>query len=408
MAKNNNQENKLIGSDLVFTRYLYVKDEVCISLLVSILNKSDDAIFWAYELFYSGFKTELLKLIWKIYYDFFATLNPTFEQYLLKKHKELLVENKEDNNEDNNEDKDKDKLISSLIQDLLFRPFNTDVFLLRNAVENFEMDIIYHHNAEIITDTTETSINMTQWIKNSDYRSISQWIFNVNNSINIVDIYNICLDIFLENGLKLTKSKLAKEFVSILKSNTNHKIILLAKIMCLFSKKAELKKGKSIYINVEPEDIIPYETICGSKELKHYKILEKATICGIDELKHLSLFKLKRSNYNLQEKYWYNWEYHASFSPLWSQRITKFGGYIDYTKQKVVFKEEPDDELMQQFYGLYGLEPDEQLLSVQQKNIQKIEKKYDWKWFNNKYKRNGLFEIYEEELEEFDESGLIY
>ena len=408
MAKNNNQENKLVGSDLVFTRYLYVKDEVCISLLVSILNKSDDAIFWAYELFYSGFKTELLKLIWKIYYDFFATLNPTFEQYLLKKHKELLVENKEDNNEDNNEDKDRDKLISSLIQDLLFRPFNTDVFLLRNASENFEMDIIYHHNAEIITDTTETSINMTQWIKNSDYRSISQWIFNVNNSINIVDIYNICLDIFLENGLKLTKSKLAKEFVSILKSNTNHKIILLAKIMCLFSKKAELKKGKSIYINVEPEDIIPYETICGSKELKHYKILEKATICGIDELKHLSLFKLKRSNYNLQEKYWYNWEYHASFSPLWSQRITKFGGFIDYTKQKVIFKEEPDDELMQQFYGLYGLEPDEQLLSVQQKNIQKIEKKYDWKWFNNKYKRNGLFEIYEEELEEFDESGLIY
>ena len=399
MAKNNNQENKLIGSDLVFTRYLYVKDEVRISLLVSILNKSDDAIFWAYELYYSGFKTELLNLIWKIYYDFFATLNPTFEQYLLKKHKELLVENKEDHNEN------KDKSISSLIQDLLFRPFNTDVFFLRNAVENFEMDIIYHHGAK---DTTETVINMTHWIKNNDYRSISQWIFNVNNSINIVDIYNICLDIFFENELKLTKGKLAKEFVSILKTNTNHKIILLAKIMCLFSKKAELKKGKSIYINVEPEDIILYETICGSKEIKHYKILEKATICGIDELKHLSLFKLKRSNYNLQEKYWYNWEYHASFSPLWSQRITKYGGFIDYTKQKVVFKEEPDDELMQQFYGLYGLEPDEQLLSVQQKSIQKIEKKYDWKWFNDKYKRNGLFDIYEEELEEFDESGLIY
>ena len=404
MAKNNNQENKLIGSDLVFTRYLYVKDEVRISLLVSILNKSDDAIFWAYELYYSGFKTELLNLIWKIYYDFFATLNPTFEQYLLKKYKELFIEDK--NKEDHNEDKN--RLISSLIQDLLFRPFNTDVFFLRNASENFEMDIAYHHGAEIITDIGETSINMTQWIKNSDYRSIAQWIFNVNNSINIVDIYNICLDIFFENELKLTKSKLAKEFVSILKTNTNHKIILLAKIMCLFSKKAELKKGKSIYINVEPEDIIPYETICGSKELKHYKILEKATICGIDELKHLSLFKLKRSNYNLQEKYWYNWEYHAYFSPLWSQRITKYGGFIDYTKQKVVFKEEPDDELMQQFYGLYGLEPDEQLLSVQQKSIQKIEKKYDWKWFNDKYKRNGLFEIYEEELEEFDEGGLIY
>ena len=70
-------------SDLIFTRYLYIKDEVQISLLVSILNKNDDAIFWAYELYYSGFKKELLNIIWKIYYDFFVTLNPTFEIYLL-------------------------------------------------------------------------------------------------------------------------------------------------------------------------------------------------------------------------------------------------------------------------------------------------------------------------------------
>jgi hypothetical protein len=40
----------LPNSGLVFTRYLYIKDEVKIALLISILNKSDDAIFWAYEL----------------------------------------------------------------------------------------------------------------------------------------------------------------------------------------------------------------------------------------------------------------------------------------------------------------------------------------------------------------------
>jgi len=75
----------LPGSDLVFTQYLYIKEEVRIALLVSILNKSNDAIFWAYELYHSGFKYELLNLIWKIYYDFFATLNPAYEAYLLKK-----------------------------------------------------------------------------------------------------------------------------------------------------------------------------------------------------------------------------------------------------------------------------------------------------------------------------------
>ena len=63
---------------------------------------------------------------------------------------------------------------------------------------------------------------------------------------------------------------------------------------------------------------------------------------------------------------------------------------------------------MQQFYGLYGLEPDEQTQLVQQKIIPKIEKKYDWKWFKNKYKNNGLLEVDDEELDEFDESGLIY
>jgi hypothetical protein len=381
-------------SDLIFTRYLYVKDEVCIALLVSILNKSEDAIFWAYELYYSGFKNELFALIWKIYYDFFATLNPTFEAYLLKKHKEWLLA-----------PEDQIRVVSSIIQDLLFRPFNADVFLLRNAVENFDIDISYDDIAEKITDTTEIRHNLTQWVKINDYRSIVQWIFNINkNVISVVDIYNICLDIFHEKDVKMTKTKLAKfDFI-----NINPNVILLSKIMCLFSKKENLKKGRSIYINVEPEDIVPYETIGVSSDLKHYQILEKATICGIDDFNHLSLFKLKRSKYNLKEKYWYNWEYHASFSPIWFQRIKQFGGEHDFIKKKIIFKEEPDDDLMQEFYGLYGLEPDEQKKNVQEKNIKKIEKVHNWKWFNDKYRKNGLFEIYEEELEEFDNDGLIY
>ena len=34
----------------IFTRYLYIKDEVKLTLLTSILNKSEKSIFWAYEL----------------------------------------------------------------------------------------------------------------------------------------------------------------------------------------------------------------------------------------------------------------------------------------------------------------------------------------------------------------------
>jgi len=387
----------LPGSDLVFTQYLYIKDEVRIALLVSILNKNEDAIFWAFELYNSGFINELLNLIWKIYYDFFSTLNPAYESYLIKKHKELIK----------NDTPDK-RIVSSIIQDLLFRPFNSDVFMLRNICENFEIDMEYHHGSKKITHIDEAKHNLIQWVSNEDLRSIAQWILNLNKDvIKIVDIYNICLDLF-DKELKLTKNKLQKEFDSAIRLNINENVILLAKILQLFSRKAGLKKGKSIYINVEPEDIIPYEPIVSSKEIKHYNILEKAYMCGIDDLKHLSLFKLTRNKYKIQEEYWYRWEYHASFSPIWSKRIRKFGGYPDFKKQKVIFKEEPNDDLMQEFYSLYGLEPDEQIEKIQNKSIPQIEKIYNWCWFNEQYKKNGLFQVYEEELEELDNEGLKY
>jgi hypothetical protein len=382
------------GSDLVFTRYLYIKEEVRIALLVSILNKSDDAIFWGYELYYSGFKDEFFNLIWKIYYDFFATLNPAFEVYLLKKHKEWLRENDS-----------QDKLVSSIIQTLLFRPFNTDMFILRNICEKFDIDISY---IKEITNIDDLKDNMIQWVSNKDLRSIAQWILNVNqNKIKLVDVYDICLDIFNNP----TKCKLMNKFVSALSAltlNINPNIMLLSKIITLLSDKAELKKGKNFYISVDPEDIIQYKTIVGNNDILAYQILKKACICGINDFKHLSLFKLTRNKYNLQETYWYHWEYYVSFSPIWLKRIKQFGGYRDYSNRQLLFVKKPDDILLQEFYKLYGLEPDEQSLDIQNKSIQPIEKIYDWKWFNNKYKKNGIFEIYEEELEEFNIDGLTY
>ena len=142
---------KLPGANLVFTRYLYIKDEVKTALLLSILNKSDDAIFWAYELYYSGFKNELYALIWKIYYDFFATLNPSFSVYLSKKF--------------SNKDMIEDRLISSIIQNLIIRAFNTDVFLLRTISELFEAD-------------AEESVSLECRLDNKDYRGLAQDILN--------------------------------------------------------------------------------------------------------------------------------------------------------------------------------------------------------------------------------------
>ena len=171
-------------SDLIFTRYLYIKDEVRIALLVSILNKRDDAIFWAFELYYSGFKYELIELIWKIYYDFFATLNPSYEAYLLKQCKLFCSDNNET----------QQILVSSIIQDLLFRPCNMDIFIIRNIYELFENDITYHKDITEIKCLDDLYKNMIYWLNNNDLRSMIEWILNINiNTIKHEQIYNICL-----------------------------------------------------------------------------------------------------------------------------------------------------------------------------------------------------------------------
>ena len=77
-----------------FTRYLYLKEEVEVAMLMSLLHGDKErALFWAYELYYSGLVDALLLSLWRIYYEFYAMLNPALETYLKKKQKEVASNN---------------------------------------------------------------------------------------------------------------------------------------------------------------------------------------------------------------------------------------------------------------------------------------------------------------------------
>jgi hypothetical protein len=393
----------LPGSNIIFTRYLYLKDEVKLALLISLLKKSDDAIFWAYELYYSGFKMELIEFIWKIYYEFFATLNPSFEAYLLNK----FSKNKQITD---------DKLVSAIIQDLLIRPFNTDVFFLNIICRTFEIECNYKNkniNGNINGNTKKTKIMSTNdlleqlmlWIDAHDYKSIAQFILhdkklskNSNPDFTNEYIYGYVIDAFDKlYGLNMAKKRLLKEFNNGDKSD----LVLLTKIMTLFSIKEKLIKGKNFYITINPEDIIQYETIEVTKDgVRAYRILQTACICGIDDLKHLALFKLERDKVeNLVDLYNNHWLYHAAFSPVWFNRIKEHMGYVDYKNQNVEFV---DEDQCQLFYSKYGYEPDEQPTNVKEKSIMEIEIATDWETFYSKFGQNRLFKLDEDELTELN------
>ena len=82
-------EREQTKSDMIYTRYLYIYQEVKCSLLFAILDKNrDEALFWAYELYYSGFQKQLVQFIIKIYTDFYSENNPKLGKFLEKQNRE--------------------------------------------------------------------------------------------------------------------------------------------------------------------------------------------------------------------------------------------------------------------------------------------------------------------------------
>jgi hypothetical protein len=264
------------------TRYLYNEAQVKYALCVSILHKSDDAIYWAYELYYSGIKKkEFFDLIFYIYYNFFALLNPSFETYLIKKCKELTNKNV--------------KLVSAIIQNFLIRPFNYVVF-------------------------------QTQKIEVEEEKE---------------------------------KLLLCKENPYISKELETTRLI--SKILGIANQE---KKGKNFYVIVQDEEVVQYETIKVNEKIRNYKILKYACICDINICEPL-IESIKPQNELTKDEYLYilnyHWLYYASFTPIWKQRIIKYGGIINHELKNVVF---PDEDNEEKFRTKYDYEPEEQPLNI--------------------------------------------
>jgi hypothetical protein len=349
-----------MSKDFIFTRYLYEKQKVECALMLSLLHKNEEeALFWAYELYHSGFEIELVNLLWKIYYDFYASLNPSFETYLLKKTKEFTnSKTKEERN------------LAAIIQNLLIRPFNLDVFMLSQIQNNFEIPVppinILLNILKETFDNETKEINVDSLL----YYVFAHHLEDQSESEKLEEVAN-----YLGQPLTVTTQKMDK----IIKSNTivPHKIILLAKILHLYGLKKNVKMGKKLYLYVEPEEVIMYETIqvdLTRKEnqliskLPAYKILPLAAIYSINSTQKLGVFS--HLNLDLRKAYLDDWLYYASKSPIWLDRILRYGGKVNNITIQVEFSNE---DLEEDFYNNYGYEPDEQSREVQEKSIQTLQ-----------------------------------
>jgi hypothetical protein len=77
----------IIQPSLAFTRHLYQMVEVKQSLFLALLDHNpDEALFWTYELYNSGFETEVYNYILMIYITIYKKFNPSLHTYIDAKH----------------------------------------------------------------------------------------------------------------------------------------------------------------------------------------------------------------------------------------------------------------------------------------------------------------------------------
>lgn len=389
-----------MNKEIQFTRYLYEKDEVKLALVLCILNKKEEAIFWAYELYYSEFKTELVAVFWSLYYDFYYTQNPSFEKYLqtkLKNHLEL--------------DLNSENYISMIVNNFMIRPHNMDIFILKQVINicDFDNSDIQEYNTN--GDFEFIRAELVSVLSNKDFMMLAALILTDIKEQHLLEAFKVILDYFATVvGLKFDSKKIVMEYEKYLGNNyqrNNKRIMILARTIHYFVLVNNKKLGKNIYVHIEAEDIIMHENISadlkendkGRAILPARKILPLAKVYSIDVDNYLSLFELKREKQDIKTAYYYNWLYHASFSPLWKSRIAKYNGYVDAENKLIVFDEEID---FQNFYDEYGYEPDEQSENVENKTIQDIKKERTWLSFYNIHKNSGIVEIEEDILTDID------
>jgi hypothetical protein len=375
-----------------FTRYLYEKEEVKISLITSILNKKEeDALFWAFELFYSGFTSELTELIWDLYYNFYATMNPGFEKYLSVKMRIQTTTECDDNDA---------KLLASLITNFMIRPHTIDVFILRQMVKQYDFDINTQDISEIVN-----------LLEADDFVMLAYLVMNTGEEPKLWEIHLSIIEYFKKMGLTLNckhEVDSYKKITSVLENIINKQTVLLSRIIHYSVLMKKIPLGKNLFIQVDLSEIIMYETVEPIFEpregellptLPAYKILPMASKLRIDEYNYLSLFQLKREKLDIVDAYRSNWEYHASFSPLWQERIKLYNGIIEHDRKKVTFS---DDDDLENFYENYGLEPDEQKKETQEKTIQKVKQERTWLSFYNEHKNKGIVVLEEDYLKDMD------
>jgi len=365
------ENNKYEG--LVFTRLLYPKDEVVTSIWECFENKVDyeETLFWCYELYISGFEEDTLQILFALYFCYVSFHNKDLltelDELYLKWKVETICE-------------EKSKCVHLFLQKIYNQKYSN---LVKNLLDTYR-ETSKHGKVTLFKG------KKPRWLE--DYDSNSRSLLHSISKQNIQNISHF-LKIKEEKSDELEKIELALNQYT--NANENEyltskyfqgtMITIIANIYPLldsihtnqtpnntrhFEYVNSNDTDKTSEDNETTFDLMPYiSTFEEYYPSKVYKILRehrtyKTHISNVDK-SQLTIVKTKKT---MQQCYYDDWLYYASFSPLWKYRIEEYNGIIDHKNQKVDFDDleiyENDNTRFEEFYNHYNLEPDEQPIDI--------------------------------------------
>ena len=296
---------------MILTRYLYNKEHVEYSLFLSLLNRDkEQAKFWIYELYHSGFKQECFELVWKLYYQLYAGFFANLEELLKRQTLEWI------------EDNSRDWTIGTIVENMARREPCIEFYLICTQIK-LAPSGLGEHITKMLDETSDCrSIFLEFTQKYGCFQSKGQRAY-----VSFCDtLSNITL-------LPLRYACVARLFTGVFLLDSNNKF------------------DRKVYVILGKNDVALYKNkpfVQG----KSWKILRR-------ECKYQVEIPPDDTDTRLDD----NWLSHAFGSPVWRQRIEKYGGTI--IDGKIQFGSEDNEE---KFHLWYGMEPDEQPIDIMHVN----------------------------------------
>ena len=212
----------------------------------------------------------------------------------------------------------------------------------------------YLYNKEAVITSLEMSI------LSSDYDKSLFWAYELYYSGFQEETIDIILQIF-ENMFSKNHKRLGLYIQKKITENPNAPNLIAIIIKNLTMKNPDVMESMNgKFVNVKEHHI------------EEYKIVEPTTVCNWKFLPSVCRYPVFSKKHSKQHQakllniFREHWLYHASFSPIWRDRIYGYNGKIDKKNKCITFENE---ENFEEFHNQYSYDSDEQPLELQKKCV---------------------------------------